>query len=157
MPVGRCAVGGTFEILHRGHRTLLARAFQECDEVLIGLTTDEFANTSRKRRVRPYAQREREIRAFIDDVFEGRRYTVVPISDELGPAATQADIDSLVVSVDSYRNGKRVNEARAGNGLPPLRIVRIPHVLADDGTRISSTKVLSGVCDPDGHRIDDLD
>ena len=151
------AVGGTFEVLHRGHRTLLAQAFKEGDEVLIGLTTSAFANSTRARRVRPYAQRERELRAFLDSEFKGRKYEIVPLSDELGPAATRADLESIIVSVDSYANGLKVNEARVANGLPRLRVVRILHVLADDGLPISSTRILEGEIDPDGHPAGDLE
>jgi pantetheine-phosphate adenylyltransferase len=147
----RCAVGGTFEVLHKGHRALLARAFEEGDEVLIGLTTDEMANRSRKRKVRPFEQRERELGEYLDLTFPDQGYEIVAISDELGPAATMRDLDALVVSEGSYRNGLRVNEARLERRLQPVRIVRMPHVLADDGRPISSTRVLAGECDAEGH------
>ncbi len=151
------AVGGTFEVLHRGHRTLLAQAFKEGDEVLVGLTTDAYANSTRRRRVRPYKQRERDLRAFLDSEFRDRRYEVVPLSDELGPAATRPDLDSIIVSIDSHANGLKVNEARESNGLARLRVVRILHVLADDGRPISSTRILEGEIDPDGHPAGDLE
>lgn len=146
----RAAVGGTFEVLHRGHRALLARAFAEADSVLIGLTTDEMADRMRDRRVRPYAERERALREYLGSTFPGREYVIVAISDELGPAATMRDLNVLVVSEGSFRNGTRINEKRYGRGLQGLRLVRIPHVLADDGKPISSTRVLAGECDAEG-------
>ncbi|MEM2673784.1 MAG: adenylyltransferase/cytidyltransferase family protein, partial [Candidatus Bathyarchaeia archaeon] len=35
------AVGGTFDELHKGHKTLLMTAFEHGENVLIGLCTDE--------------------------------------------------------------------------------------------------------------------
>ena len=35
-------VGGTFDVLHKGHWFLLEEAFNVGERVLIGLTTDEF-------------------------------------------------------------------------------------------------------------------
>ena len=146
----RVAVGGTFEVLHKGHRALLARAFAEGDSVLVGLTTDEMADRMRDRTVRPYAERERALREYMDSTFPGKRYEIVAISDELGPAASMRELDVLVVSDGSFRNGTRINEKRYGRGLQGLRLVRIPHVLDDDGKPISSTRVLAGECDAEG-------
>ena len=59
-----------------------------------------------------------------------------------------------MVSKNTYPTGVRLNEERAGLGLPPLELVMVPHVLADDGRPISSTRVLAGECDVEG-RIPD--
>ena len=53
------AVGGTFNILHKGHEALLIKAFELGELIHIGLTTDEFANTSRSFDVRPTTPEER--------------------------------------------------------------------------------------------------
>ncbi len=37
----RVAVGGTFNPLHDGHKTILTKAFEIGDEVVIGLTSNE--------------------------------------------------------------------------------------------------------------------
>lgn len=146
----RIAVGGTFEVIHKGHRTLLARAFAIGDEVLIGLTSDQLANESRRRRVRPYQEREWALRSFIDRTFPGLVYTIERIDDRFGPAVHLPDLEALVVSENTYSTGLDLNAAREERGLQPLRLVVIPHVLAEDGLPISSTRVLAGECDAEG-------
>ena len=42
------ATGGTFDEIHAGHVALLARAFQEGDRVIIGVTSDEFVKGKKK-------------------------------------------------------------------------------------------------------------
>ena len=145
------ALGGTFEIVHKGHRTLLARAFEIGDRVLIGLTSDRLANSSRPRHVRPYEEREEALRAYIDSTHPGSDYTIEMIDDRFGPAIRLEDLDVLVVSVNTHPTGIELNHLRKERGLRPLELVVIPPVLADDGLLISSTRVMAGGCDADGH------
>ena len=42
------AVGGTFDEFHRGHRTLLMKAFEVSERVMIGLSTDELVRKMHK-------------------------------------------------------------------------------------------------------------
>ncbi len=149
----RVALGGTFEVIHKGHRTLLARAFALGDEVLIGLTSDQLANRNRSRMVIPYKEREWALRSFLDRMFPGLDYEIQMINDEFGPAVHLPDLEVLVVSENTYPTGVRLNEERVRRGLPPLRLVSIPHVMADDGRPISSTRILNGECDADGRVV----
>lgn len=147
----RVAVGGTFEVLHKGHRALLARAFREGGPVLIGLTSDRMATGSRGRRVRPFGEREATLREHLDGVYPGREYVIEAIEDVFGPAVHLEDLEMLVVSEDTLTTGLDLNDARAERGLPTLELVLVPHVMAEDGEPISSSRVLAGECDEDGH------
>ncbi len=48
------ATGGTFDIIHRGHMTLLSAAFAISDKVIIGLTSDELAEKRGKLSINKY-------------------------------------------------------------------------------------------------------
>jgi cytidyltransferase-like protein len=153
LPDAEVALGGTFEVLHRGHRALLTKAFSFGGGVLIGLTTDGFANETRGRVVRPYRDREWALREHLQRTFPLREFVISPIEDEFGPALEMAGLKVLVVSENTYSTGVRLNEAREGRGLPPLRLVRIPHVMADDALPISSSRILAGEIDEEGRVV----
>ena len=45
----KVGIGGTFNVLHKGHRALLDKALEIGDEVVVGLTSDRFASSGRER------------------------------------------------------------------------------------------------------------
>lgn len=55
---------GVYDLFHIGHLNLLSRAKAECDELIVGVTTDELAESRKaKRPVIPYAERVEIVRA----------------------------------------------------------------------------------------------
>ncbi len=64
------AVGGTFDILHVGHKHLLENSFQISEEVVIGVTSDNFVNKLNKKVLNNYDTRTDNIRDFIDSTLE---------------------------------------------------------------------------------------
>lgn len=151
----RVAMGGTFDLLHDGHKALLDAAFALRPEtVLIGLTTDRLARESRHE-VNPYAVRERNLRRFL----EGRRrkaFTVEPIDDAYGPADDRADLDALVVSAERAHVGDELNRLRVQKGLKPLEVRGVPMVLAEDGLPIQSRRIRAKIIDAHGKRLTPL-
>lgn len=63
---------GTFDLLHRGHIRLLARARALGDRLVVGVSTDEFNRTKHKQAVYPCADRMEIVFALrsVDEVFE---------------------------------------------------------------------------------------
>lgn len=148
--MSRVAMGGTFDVLHKGHRALLEAAFAVGDEeVAIGVTTDAFANAHRARSVRPFDARAAAVRAFAQARGAGDRVRVLPIDSPFG-FALEPRFTHIVATVETQRTAERINEERARLGLAPLEVVLARYVLADDGRPIKATRVAAGEIDAEG-------
>ena len=135
-------LGGTFDRLHPGHRSLLRAAFRAADEVRIGLTTGGYLAEHPKpfgALIRPFAERRRELRAYLGRTFPGRRWRVVPLSDALGGSVDPGP-DLLVVSSATRRAGAVVNRIRRRRALPPLAVVVVPMVRDAGGRPYASRR-----------------
>jgi pantetheine-phosphate adenylyltransferase len=147
-------VGGTFDPLHDGHRSLLSRSFALAGregEVVIGLTTDQFA--SRKlHQIRPFDFRKKELIDFITNQNFTARWIIEPLNDQYG-SALDADFDAIVVSEDTLPVAMEINRLRRERGRKKVDIHQITCVLAEDGRWISSTRIWRGEIDVHGRLI----
>ncbi len=142
-------LGGTFSPLHKGHRALLRKALS-LGEVTIGLTSDSFASSLKKRRVSPFAER----RGFLEKILKEwrKRARIIKIDDKFGPTLKE-DFDYMVVSPETLATAELINDKRKETGRKPLEIVRIDWVAADDGRPISSTRIIDGEIDTEGRLL----
>lgn len=148
----RVGIGGTFNIIHVGHELLFETAFSAGDFVQVGLTSDDFAQSIKKVRVRPFEEREKDLRRFLSRY--GRPFEIVSISDPMGTAADSEDLDAIVVSPETRPIAREINERRRRNGLGPLRVLCIREVRADDTRTVSASRIVKGEIDRDGRRRD---
>jgi pantetheine-phosphate adenylyltransferase len=147
------ALGGTFDPLHDGHRALFERAF-ELGDVTVGLTSDELAPETRHepRPVRPFDERRAALEAELEPLaaVDGREFEVRKLEEPTG-IATEPGFDAIVVSPETRAGAERINGIRGERGLDPLRIEIVDHVPAEDGERISSTRIARGEIDRHGN------
>ncbi|WP_096389339.1 phosphopantetheine adenylyltransferase [Halopenitus persicus] len=146
------ALGGTFDPIHDGHRKLFERAF-ELGDVTVGLTSDDLAPKTRhvERYVRPFTERERDLEAELEPLAAeyDREYAVRELTEPTG-IATEPQFDALIVSPETKDGGERINDLRREAGHDPLEVVVVDHVPAEDGQRISSTRIVKGEIDEHG-------
>jgi len=143
------AVGGTFNVLHIGHKALLEQAFELGDLILIGLTTDDLANRNRERRVRSYQERRKHLLRHIESGNFGKKFTIVPLTHPYG-LTLEKDLDFLVVSHETSRVADKINYIRSQKGKSKIKVVVVDTVMAEDGIPVSSTRVVNREITPDG-------
>ncbi|ABL77819.1 phosphopantetheine adenylyltransferase [Thermofilum pendens] len=135
----RGVVGGTFSLLHRGHRRLLRFALLCSQELLVGVTSDEYVKERGKSHpVEPYEVRALSVLTFLKTVDPSRPVAIVPIDDEYGPATSDPCADCIFVSEETFPGAVKVNMLRRLRGLPPLKIFAVELVTVE-GVRLSST------------------
>ncbi len=150
----KVAVGGTFDEFHRGHKVLLMKAFEIGEHVLIGLCTDEFVEKMGKPHVTPpYEERLKELRAFLKALDLSDRAEIIPLNDPYGSTLTDTCIEALVVSEETEKTALKINQKRSAARLPPLTIVTIKMVPAENYKPISTTRIREGEIDREGHLL----
>jgi pantetheine-phosphate adenylyltransferase len=150
----KVAVGGTFDEFHKGHKVLLVKAFEIGEHVLIGLCTEEFVEKMGKpHTTASYEERLKELRAFLKALGLSDEAGIVPLNDPYGVTVTDTCIQALVVSEETEKTALKINQKRSEAQLPPLTIVTISMVPAENCKPISTTRIREGEIDREGHLL----
>ncbi len=147
------ATGGTFDIIHRGHLTLLSDAFAISDKVIILLTSDELAEKKGKLLINKYENRLENLIAVISKEFPNSSFQISKLDNDFGPAVLEKGVEALVVSDEMSNQGAILNQLRAEKKLSPVKIITVPMFLAKDGTRISTTRIKNSEIDTEGNLL----
>lgn len=147
------ALGGTFDILHIGHERLLRKAFEISDEVVIGLSSDEFAKRRGKSPVHSYEDRRASLEAYLKDAFPGRKFTIAKLENNFGPTITDQKIEALVASEETSPRIDEMNEIRAEHNAKPVKLVTVPLARDGDGKIISTTRIRNKEIDREGNPV----
>ena len=135
------ALGGTFDIIHVGHIALLNEGFSISKKVIIGLTSDEFALKNGKKLENNYEKRHTSLKSLIEEKFLDSKYEIAKLENDFGPAVVEGNVEALIVSTETQNKGDILNRLRAEKNLQPVKIISVPMVLAEDGNRISTTRI----------------
>ena len=144
LPYSLVGLGGTFDHLHEGHKTLLRNAFKLGKRVAIAIAVSELLRTKdHKQEIETYEFRVQNVTNFILKELDisDSRFSIIPLTDPYGPAITNEDLDAHISSVETYKVALDINVRRIQNGLPPLILIIIPLVLGDNGKKISSSSI----------------
>lgn len=148
----KVAVGGTFDLLHKGHVCLIKRALEVGDSVIVGLTSDEMLREHPKKHpVASFEERRKVLLKFLKSLNASERVQIIPLNDPYGPTVTDGEVEALVASYETLGRGDEINEIRHKKGFKPLEVMVIDAVLAEDGMPISTTRIRRGDIDSEGH------
>jgi len=148
------AVGGTFDEFHKGHRALIKKAFEVGEHVLVGLCSDDFARRLRKsHRIADYEERLGNLEHFLRKLGVLDRAEIVPLNDPYGVLLSRGCVGAVVVSRETESRAYEINAKREEMGLPPLNVVVIDMVDAEDDVPISTTRIRRGEINHEGHLI----
>jgi pantetheine-phosphate adenylyltransferase len=147
------AMGGTFDIIHHGHITLLSTAFDISEKVIIGLTSDEFVQKKGKNPIHKYDERLKNLTSIIFKKFPNSYFEISQLNNDFGPAVFEKEVQALVVSDETKNQGYILNKLRTERNLSPVEIIVVPMTLAKDGKRISTTRIKNSEIDSDGNLL----
>jgi pantetheine-phosphate adenylyltransferase len=146
-------VGGTYDALHVGHKSLLTRAFGVGERVEIGLTSDAYVGIYKHRPHRSFDERRKTLVEWLEKSGFADRTRIVSIDNPYEPAAGDPAVHAIVVTIHNRIRAEEINAMRVKRNLTPLAIIEVPLITAEDGLPVSSTRVREGEIDESGHLI----
>eukprot|EP00924_Labyrinthula_sp_SR-Ha-C_P002283 augustus_masked-scaffold_19-processed-gene-6.12-mRNA-1 protein AED:0.19 eAED:0.19 QI:0/-1/0/1/-1/1/1/0/292 len=131
-------LGGTFDRLHLGHKKLLSASLMCANKrVVIGITNDQMLRQkSDVSMIQPLNQRVRSVQQFCAAFDSSIKCEPHEISDPFGPSIVDQDLQAIVVSSETLKGARMVNDKRVQNGLNELQVVA---VLRSNNHTLSST------------------
>ncbi len=147
------AMGGTFDVIHKGHITLLSEAFSSSTKVIIGLTSNEWASKKGKNLLNDFDERLEKLVKTIENNFPKASFEISKLDNDFGPAVLEKKVQALVVSDETSNQGEVLNQLRKQKNLAPVEVVVVPMVLAKDGNKISTTRIKNQEIDNDGNLL----
>lgn len=149
----KVCIGGTFDIIHKGHKLLISKAFEVANKdgfVFIGLTKNKLID--KKKDVKNWDLRKKNLEEYISKKDYKTDFLIEVIEDIYGPTI-EDDFDAIVVSKETEKNAKKINKKRKDKNKKPMKIIVIPYVYADDKRPISATRIKKGEINREGELL----
>lgn len=131
----KIVLGGTFNGLHPGHRYFLSMADYYAKKVTVGLCSDRMVKIRKKRRknIQTFEKRKGTLEEELKKV--GLIFEIVEINDIYGPAVKEKEIEAILLTEETFPNGKKINRIRKKNKLKELYYIILPYLLDKNGKK----------------------
>ncbi len=150
----KACFGGTFDIpLHKGHESLIKKAFEVSEYCYIGITTDDYVLRKRKEGVRNFEGRKANLIKFLESKkIPRKRYEIIKLDKFFADEVLDKTkgIEAIIVSERTIPGARGINILREDFGMKPLEIIKIGLVLSKDKQPISSTRIRNCEIDKEG-------
>eukprot|EP00210_Caulerpa_lentillifera_P000267 g260.t1 len=141
----KVVVGGTYDHLHAGHRLVLSVcALITSQKLFIGITDEGYLQGKKyKELIHSLRQRKETISSFIHHINKDLDFQFSVLRDPQEPvlAEVYANLDALVVSMETLAGGEAVNQSRIVRGLDKLEIIVVDCIEHDASNKLSSTQL----------------
>ncbi|MGD8565915.1 MAG: pantetheine-phosphate adenylyltransferase [Candidatus Bathyarchaeota archaeon] len=146
------AVGGTFDNFHKGHKTLILKAFEIGKKVLIGLSSDKLVEKLEKPHpTSSYKLRLAQLKMFLQKHNLLGKSSIIPLNDVYGITLSKDNLDAIIVSRETEAMAIKINEERKKLGLSKIHVEVVDMVKSENNIPISTTRIHEGEIDRQGH------
>jgi pantetheine-phosphate adenylyltransferase len=138
--------GGTFDLLHKGHKLFIKKTLEISDKVIIGITSDKYIHSFKNNRnIEDFNIRKQAVLNFLEATSGGEKVTIVEIDSAYEPyLESSPDYKAITVTPQTKKSALDINIKRKQNEISKLIIIMVPFLFAEDGEIISSTRIRAG-------------
>lgn len=143
--------GGTFDLLHKGHKKFLQDILNLSGEVLVGITSNEYVSKFKQEGIEDFEIRKKLVLDFLASLGVSDRVEIVSINQAYEPLLTSKfSPRAIAVTLQTKKTAIEINDKRKKLGLPELIIEVIEMERAEDGEEISSSRIRNGEINREG-------
>lgn len=143
--------GGTFDLLHKGHKDFLKTVCAQSKNVFVGITSDHYIQKHGKETTQPFEKRKEVLVAFAKKEQLLGKISFLPIDTiYIPPQWESLPIEAIFVSLETKFGADAINKKREQEGKRPLEVIIVSLILAEDGKPISASRIRDGIIDRNG-------
>jgi cytidyltransferase-like protein len=146
------ACGGTFDLLHAGHKSFIQDVLSRSEKVVLGMTSDVYVRSFKDgNKIEPFVVRKKVLEQFLESISAKERVQIVSINDFYGPLLTnEFNPQAIAVTSQTEHMVSDINQKRKEKNLSELPKILIALKTADDGKVISATRIRNGEINRNG-------